>query len=492
MGEALKAVLAAAIVLASVAGAAAKDVLVVGEVLEPPGLDPTANAAAGIRQVTYANLYEGLVRIAEDGSVKPLLAESWTVSDDRLTYSFKLRQGVKFHDGEPFDCPVVKFSYERAVAPDSANAQKGLFEPIARTECPDPTTAVVTLKRPTSNFLFDMGWGDAVMIAPKSAAGNRTRPVGTGPFRFKRWVQGDRVELERNPDYWGEPAKLAGVTFRFVSDPSAAAAAILAGDIDVFPMFPAPELINRFKSDENLHVEVGSTAGKVILALNNARKPFDDVRVRRALAYAIDRKALIEGVSSGYGTPIGSHYAPVDPGYVDLSGTYPYDPARAKALLAEAGVPAGTRFAIMLPPPVYARRGGEIIAAMLAEVGVQADLVPIEFAPWLDRVFARSDYDATIIAHTEARDLDIYARDSYYFHYDSPGYKALYKAYAQAGDEREQQALSEKLQRKLAEDEPNVFLFALPKIGVWNRHVKGVWADMPIPADDMTQARWED
>ncbi len=492
MGEALKAVLAAAIVLASVAGAAAKDVLVVGEVLEPPGLDPTANAAAGIRQVTYANLYEGLVRIAEDGSVKPLLAESWTVSDDRLTYRFKLRQGVKFHDGEPFDCPVVKFSYERAVAPDSANAQKGLFEPIARTECPDPATAVVTLKRPTSNFLFDMGWGDAVMIAPKSAAGNRTRPVGTGPFRFKRWVQGDRVELERNPDYWGEPAKLSGVTFRFVSDPSAAAAAILAGDIDIFPMFPAPELINRFKSDENLHVEVGSTAGKVILALNNARKPFDDVRVRRALAYAIDRKALIEGVFSGYGTPIGSHYAPVDPGYVDLSGTYPYDPARAKALLAEAGVPAGTRLAIMLPPPVYARRGGEIVAAMLAEVGVQADLVPIEFAPWLDRVFARADYDATIIAHTEARDLDIYARDSYYFHYDSPDYKALYKAYAQAGDAREQQTLSEKLQRKLAEDEPNVFLFALPKIGVWNRHVKGVWADMPIPADDMTQARWED
>ncbi|WP_243463654.1 ABC transporter substrate-binding protein, partial [Brucella suis] len=227
MGNLLKAGLITAAMLASINGAFAKDTLVVGEVLEPPGLDPTANAAAGIRQVTYANLYEGLVRIVEDGTVKPLLAESWTISDDKKTYRFKLRQGVKFHDGTPFDCSIVKFSYERAVAPDSTNAQKGLFEPIASTECPDPATAVVTLKRPTSNFLFNMGWGDAVMVAPNSAAGNKTKPVGTGPFKFKRWVQGDRVELERNPDYWGEPAKLSAVTFRFVSDPSAAAAAIL-------------------------------------------------------------------------------------------------------------------------------------------------------------------------------------------------------------------------------------------------------------------------
>lgn len=492
MNGLLKSGLAFAAVLVAMGGALAKDSLVIGEVLEPPGLDPTANAAAGIRQVTYANLYEGLVRIVEDGSVKPLLAESWTISADKLTYTFKLRQGVKFHDGTPFDCSVAKFSYDRAVAPDSTNAQKGLFEPIARTECPDPATAVITLKRPTSNFLFNMGWGDAVMIAPSSAAGNKTKPVGTGPFRFKRWVQGDRVELERNPDYWGEPARLASVTFRFISDPSAAASAILAGDVDAFPTFQAPELISRLKADENLQIEIGSTAGKIILALNNARKPFDNVKVRQALAYAIDRKALIEGIYSGFGTPIGSHYAPSDPGYLDLSETYPYDPAKAKQLLSEAGIPANTSFTIMLPPPAYARRGGEIIAAMLSEVGIQVNLVPIEFAQWLDQVFKRSDFDATIIAHIEARDLDIYARDKYYFNYDSADYKALYKAYAEAGDDKQQLELVAKLQRKLAEDEPNIFLLALPKIGVWNKHVKGLWKNMPIPADDVTKVSWSD
>jgi len=188
MSKLLKAGLITATMLASINGAFAKDTLVVGEVLEPPGLDPTANAAAGIRQVTYANLYEGLVRIVEDGTVKPQLAESWTVSDDKKTYTFKLRQGVKFHDGTPFDCSVVKFSYERAVAPDSTNAQKGLFEPIASTECPDPATAVVTLKRPiTRPSLLER-------VRSSSSAGCRvivssstvTRTIGASQQSFLR------------------------------------------------------------------------------------------------------------------------------------------------------------------------------------------------------------------------------------------------------------------------------------------------------------------
>lgn len=484
----------AAVLVAVAAGgpALAKDTLTLGMVLEPPVLDPTAGAASAIREVTYANLFEGLVRITATAEVAPGLASSWTISPDGLTYTFHLRTGVKFHDGTPFDCSIVKFSYDRAVAPDSTNAQKGLFEAIDRTECPDPATAVVTLKRPTSNFLFNMGWGDAVMLAPASAANNKTNPVGTGPFRFKQWVRGDRVELDRNPNYWGTPAKLGLVTFKFISDPSAATAAMMAGDLDAFPNFPAPETIPQFKDDPRFTVEIGTTAGKTILALNNARKPFDDVRVRRALAHAIDRKALIDAVGSGFGTPIGSHYTPADPGYVDLANTYPYDPAKARQLLAEAGVKPGTSFTIMLPPPTYARRGGEVIAAQLHEVGLEANLVPIEFAQWLDQVFRRSEFDATIISHTETRDLDIYARDKYYFNYQSPSYKALYKQYLEAVDPARQTALLGDLQRKLAEDEPNVFLYVLPKVGLWKAQVKGLWKNSPIPTDDVTAVYWDD
>lgn len=491
MGRLIVCTLAALLALPLAAGrAAAKDTLTLGMVLEPPGLDPTAGAAAAIREVTYANIYEGLVRIDAQGKVQPALAASWTISPDGLAYTFHLRSGVHFHDGAPFDCSVVKFSYERALSPDSTNAQKGLFEPIASVACPDATTAVVTLKRPTASFLFGMGWGDAVMLSPASIASDRTNPVGTGPFRFVRWVKGDRVELERFPGYWGPAPQLAKVTFRFISDPSAAAAAVMAGDLDAFPNFPAPEVLDRLKADPRFAVVVGTTEGKTLLGLNDARKPFDDVRVRRALAMAIDRQGLIEGAMSGYGTPIGSHYVPSDPGYIDLVSKYPYNPEAAKKLLAEAGVKPGTTIEIKLPPPAYARRGGELIAAYLEQVGLKANLVPVEWAQWLEGTFRNGDYAATVISHTEPRDLDIFAREKYYFNYKSEAYRSLFAQYQAATDPAKQTELVGALQRQLADDEPVVFLFALAKVGVWNAKLRGMWTNSPIPANDVTGVSW--
>ena len=488
----MRTLLAATLALATLVagGAQAKDTLTLGMVLEPPNLDPTAGAASAIREVTYQNIFQGLTRIDRNGQVQPSLAKSWTVSPNGLTYTFALQPNVKFHDGTPFDCSIVQFSYGRAMAPNSVNAQKQLFAPISRVDCPDKLTAKITLKQPASNFLFDMGWGDAVMVSPNSAAGNKTHPIGTGPFRFKRWVQGDRVELVRNPDYWGPAPKLSAVTFRFIADPAAATAAMLAGDLDAFPNFPAPEALDQFRRDPRFAVHIGTTEGKTILALNEARKPFDDIRVRRALAYAIDRKAVIDGAEDGLGQPIGSHYVPTDPGYIDLTGVYPYDPAKAKALLAEAGIKPGTTITITLPPPPYARRGGQIIAAMLEQVGLNAKLVPIEWAQWIDQVFLHSQYDTTIISHTEARDLDIYARDKYYFNYHSPEYKALYAKYLAATDPKQQLALVGDLQRKLATDEPNVFLFALPLVGVWDAKLRGLWENNPVPANDVSKVYW--
>ncbi len=479
--------------IAGTAPAGAKDTLSLGMQLEPPYLDPTAGAASAIREVTYANLFEGLTRIDAGGKVVPGLAADWTISPDGLTYTFHLRQGVKFHDGTRFDCSIVKFSYDRAVAPGSTNAQKGLFAPIASTECPDPNTAVVTLKQPASNFLFDMGWGDAVMVAPNSAANNKTNPVGTGPFRFKRWVKGDRVELERNPDYWGAKPALAAVTFRFIPDPTAATAAMMAGDLDAYPNFPAPEAIDQFKSDPRFTVKIGTTEGKLILALNDAKKPFDDVRVRRALASAIDRKRLHRRRALRLRRADRLALRAAGPGlhrpHRHLSVSIR---RRRSSCSPRPAIAPGTSITITLPPPAYARRGGEVIAAELQQVGINARLVPIEWAQWLDQVFAHSDFDSTIIAHTEARDLDIYARDKYYFNYHSPEYKALYQQYLAALDPKAQLDLVQKLQRQLATDEPNVFIAALPKIGVWNAKLRGMWANNPIPANDVTGVTWSE
>src|SRR3712207_2715451 len=181
---------------------AAKNTLVVGLAIEPPGLDPTIAAPVAIREVTWVNLFEGLVRIDRDGKVQPLLAKSWEVTPDGLSYTFRLQTGVKYHDGTAFDSADVKFAFDRARAPNSTNAQKQIFAPIDTIETPDPATVVIKLKEASGNFLYFLGWGDAVIVAPETAENNKSNPVGTGPFKFKSWARGDRVELVRNPDYW--------------------------------------------------------------------------------------------------------------------------------------------------------------------------------------------------------------------------------------------------------------------------------------------------
>jgi len=486
------ATLALAAGLAAVAGQALaqKDILRLGMVLEPPHLDPTAGAAAAIDEVVYANVFEGLTRIDRNGVVEPALAESWTISDDGLTYTFTLHSRVSFHDGSVFDSADVKFSLERAMAEDSTNAQKGLFEPIAKVETPDARTAVVTLKRPTGNFLFNLGWGDAVIVGAETAATNKSQPVGTGPFVFKRWVKGDRVELDRFPGYWGEAVALSRATFKIIPDPAAATAALLAGDVDAFANFPAPEAMAQFEGDPRFAVEIGSTEGETILSINNAKAPFDDKRVRQAIAHTLNRAAIIEGAMFGYGTPIGSHFAPHHPAYRDLTGRYPRDLDKARALLAEAGHPQGFAATIKLPPPTYARRGGEIIAAQLAKVGIELELIPVEWAQWLAQVFKNTDYDLTIVSHTEPLDIGIYGREKYYFNYHGEQVKKLLGELDLELDRGKRYAMFGALQEQIAADAVNGFLFQLAKHGVWSSKLGGLWENSPVQANDLTAVRW--
>ena len=479
--------LATSLLVTALADAAvAKDTVTLGQVLEPPHLDPTAGAAAAIDEIVYANVFEGLTRIAADGSVQPQLATSWEVSPDGLAWTFHLKQGVTFHDGTGFDSTDVKFSLERALAEDSVNAQKGLFEPIAAVETPDPATVVIRLERPTGLLPWNLAWGDAVIVAPESAADNRTRPVGTGPFQFTEWRQGDRLVLSRRE---GADVALSQVTFRFIADPAAATAALMAEDVDGYLNFPAPEALPQFEADPRFAVVIGTTEGETLLAINNRRQPLDDVRVRRAIGHAIDRQALIDGAMMGYGQPIGSHFSPSHPAYVDLTSRSAHDPELARRLLAEAGV-GDLKLTIKLPPPSYARRSGEIIQAQLAEVGIQAELVPVEWAQWLEQVFANKDYDLTIVSHTEPLDIGIYARDDYYFNYRNPDFQALMARIEGTADEAERNTLYGQAQEMLAADAVNGFLFELPKQGVWNARLEGMWANAPIQATDLTGVRW--
>ncbi len=473
--------------------APAKTSVVIGMSIEPAGLDPTAAAPVAIGQVTWQNIFEGLVRIDRDGKVQPQLAKSWAVSPDGLTYSFTLQSDVKFHDGEAFDAASAKFTLDRARGAASTNPQKQFFTVIDAIDAPDPATLVLHLKQPAGNLLYWLGWPASVMVAPKAADTDKVIPVGTGPFVLKQWLKGDRVELARNPAYWDKtrPVHIDTATFRFVGDAQAQAAGLRSGDLDAVPELEAPELFAAFKADPKFTAAAGNTELKVVAGMNDLKKPFDDVRVRRALMMAIDRKALVDGASSGFGQPIGSHYTPNDPGFVDLTGTLPYDPDKAKALLAEAGYPNGFSFSIKVPQMSYATRSSEILQAMLADVGVTLTIVPTEFpATWIQQVFLAHDFDMTIVAHAEPLDIAIYARPDYYFGYRNPAFDKAVSGAERATDAASRDVLYGEAQRILAQDVPALFLYVIPKLGVWNAKLQGLWINEPIPANDLTEVRW--
>ncbi|NUP80153.1 MAG: ABC transporter substrate-binding protein, partial [Nonomuraea sp.] len=306
--------------------------LSVGFVAEPANLDFTATEGAAIPQALLVNVYEGLVKLDQDGSIKPLLAEKWTVSDDRKTYTFTLRKGVKFSGGAPFTADDVVFSLGR-VKTDWKLKIKSQFDVIDKVDKTDDTTAVVTLKQPSNGFLYALATRLGAMFSRTGVADLANKPVGTGPYTLGSWKRGESIQLAANPSYWGTKPPLSAITLKYFKDATAMNNALLTGGIDVISSVQAPESLQQFADPNRFQTVEGTTNGEVVLSMNNARPPFDDVKARQAVRYAIDHKALLETAWAGRGQLIGSMVPPTDPWYEDRTGDYPYDPAKAKELL---------------------------------------------------------------------------------------------------------------------------------------------------------------
>jgi len=231
----------------------------------------------------------------------------------------------------------------------------------------------------------------------------------------------------------------------------------------------------------------------MVAGMNNAKKPFNDARVRQALMMATDRQAIIDATSEGLGTPIGSHFSPSDTGYEDLTNIWPYDPVKAKKLLAEAGYPNGFTFTMKMPTRTYAERAAEIMQAYYAMIGVTMILESSEFpAKWVQDVFKDSNYDMTIVGHAEPLDISIYARHPYYFNYHNPKFDKTIAEISNTTTEVERIAGYKKSQEILAQDVPALFLYAFPKIGVWKKGLQGMWKNQPVPSNDITDAFWSE
>lgn len=475
----------AALVIALGTGLSATSVMagsiILGIQQEPTSLDPTSDATASIDGMLTQNVYESLTTVNEAGEVQPQLAQSWTVSDDGLTYVFTLVQGAKFHDGTDFDADDVKFSFDRAMAEGSTNPTKSIFAPIESVTVIDPATVEIKLKKKDAFFLFNLAQGDASIVAPESADANVTTPVGTGPFKYASWTRGDRLTLEKNADYRGAAdVALDKVEFRFIPDAAAASAALLAEELDVYAGFPAPEMLPQFQADPRFDVTIGSTEAEVILAINNSKAPFTDIRVRRAISHAIDREELIDGAMYGQAVPIGSFYPPHGPAYVDLTGMYPTDTEKAKELFAEAGV-AGSTMTIRVPPFSYATRSAEIIQAQLGQAGITVKVENVEWGFWLDEVYKNLNYDMTIISHPGPNDMSNFARGPKYFYgFDDASYNDLWKQISEETDAGTRNELLKQGQTYLAEQAVHGFLFQLPQVNIQKKGIEGLWVSRPV------------
>lgn len=461
--------------------------LTVAITADPPGWDPTASTSQEIPRVVYNNVFEGLVKFDRTGAIVPGLAESYDISDDGLTWTFDLRQGVKFHDGSAFTAADVVAKFERARDPESGHTHPEYYAAIESIAAPDDHTVVFTLSQPSRGLLYNLARPDSIIYPAAKADTQRSQPIGTGPFKFASYTEGSEVVLERNADYYvaGVPY-LDKAVFKIIGDPNTRFAALQAGDIDLTGVTSEQYLV--LGGNPELKGTEGTMTTEITVAMNNTRAPFDDVRVRQAITMAIDKQAIVQGAFFGLGTVIGSHMSPSEPYYIDLSGTYPYDPQRAKELLAEAGYADGFTIRFELPEPYnIERRSGEVVAQMLREVGINVELSVVEWGTWIQRIFLGGDYDMTIIGHSEPRDINVYANPGYYYHYDNPRIGELLGEADAAGSTEAETAAYQEIAKIIANDAVNVWLFSPPVLMAAKQNVYGFWTDQPTPAIDVTE-----
>ncbi|MFI6290543.1 ABC transporter substrate-binding protein [Nonomuraea sp. NPDC050790] len=450
-------------------GASKAESLSVGFVAEPANLDFTATEGAAIPQALLVNVYEGLVKLDQEGKIVPLLAEKWEISEDRKTYTFTLRKGVTFTSGAPFTADDVVFSLDR-VKSDWKLKIKAQLDVIDKVEKQGDTTAVVTLKQPSNGFLYAMATRLGAMFSRTGVADLANKPVGTGPYQLGGWKRGDSIQLTANGKYWGTKPAIAGVTLKYFKDATAMNNALLTGGIDVISSVQAPESLEQFSDPNRFQTVEGTTNGEVVLSLNNGRPPFNDKKVRQAVRHAIDHKALLDTAWAGRGELIGSMVPPTDPWYEDRTGDYPHDVNKAKQLLGGKTYNVKMR----IPNLPYAVAGAQVVKSQLAQVGITADIEPLEFpARWLDVVFKQGDYDLSIINHVEPRDIGIFADKSYYFRYDNPEFGKLL-ADADKGTEQEQTDKLRQAAKLLSDDAAADWLFLFPNLIVAKKDVTGL------------------
>lgn len=427
--------------------------LTVGLVLEPTNLDIRHTSGAALEQILIDNIYQGLVTRTQDNEIAPSLATDYEISDDGLTYTFTIAQGVKFHDGTDLTVDDVVTSLTQVKDDETVIGHAG-FANIASIAADGADKVVVTLTAPDQNFLFTLTGPSGLVFKTGDTTDLKVAANGTGPFTLMKWTQGDSIEFARNDAYWGDPAGVASVVFDYIPDFTAGVNAALDGSLDVLTAVD-PNLSSQLDGVQGFELTTGKTTDKGTLAFNNQRAPLNDVRVREALRLAINHDDLVTAIGAGQ-----TLYGPIpelDPGYEDLSDVVSYDPDRAKELLAEAGQ---SDLALTLTiPSFYGTTVPQVLVSDFNAIGVDLTVNSVEFSTWLQDVYTNHDYDLSFVLHVEPRDFGNFADPDYYFGYDNPEVQSLYAQALATVDPDESADLLKQAARIVSEDSAADWLY---------------------------------
>ena len=425
-------------------------------------LDPHQTVAAGTREVLF-NIFEGLVKPNSDGEMIPAVAEKYTLSEDGTTYTFTLREGVKFHNGQTVTAEDVVYSINRCAAVPEGQEKPlvAAFSAVKSVEALDEKTVAVTIAQRDLEFISYM----TAAIIPADYENQDTAPVGTGPFKFvSRTPQQDFV-MERFEDYWGAPAWLDKVTYKICENADALVMNLNGGSIDLCAHLTSAQ---ASQLNQNFQVLEGTMNLVQAIYLNNQAKPFDNQLVRQALCYAIDRQGIMDMVADGHGTAVGSSIYPAFTKYFlpELVDKYPHDVAKAKELLAQAGYPDGFDMTISVPNNYQPHMDtAEVVAEQLREAGINVTIQPVEWSTWLDTIYNGRQFQATLVgvdaANMTARAmLERFTSDygKNFINYNSPAYDALFQQAINAQDEATQTDLYKQMETMLADTAANVYI----------------------------------
>lgn len=454
-------------------------------------LDPHLAVAAGTKEVMF-NVFEGLMKPTSTGDLTPAVAESYTVSEDRLTYTFTLREGVKFHNGDEVTAEDVVYSISRCADTTDGTPLVEAFSVIQSVEAVDARTVAITIAEPSNEFISYM----TTAILPAGYDQQDTAPVGTGPFKFVSRAAQDNIVLEKFDEYWGTPAYLDKVTFKIMENADSLVMSLQSGAIDLCSHLTSTQVAQL---GGDFYVAEGTMNLVQALYLNNAEKPFDDVRVRQALCYAVDKQGIIDLAFDGYGSPIGSSMYPAFGKYFDesLTNYYTKDVEKAKSLLTDAGYPNGFEMTITVPSNYQPHIDtAQVLVEQLKEIGVTAKIELVEWGTWVSDVYAGRQFQSTVVgvdaSNMTARALlerftSDYAKN--FINYNNADYDALFQQALTTYDDAEQTAIYKAMEKNLTENAANVYIQDLADLVAVRQGLEGV-TFYPIYVLDLSTVRY--